>query len=145
MMNIVMIHGPNTRLFDSRGEIYGKLSFDELVNECNSHADDLGMEIEHYSSNAEHELIEKVHTLINTCSGVIINAGGYTHTSIALADALEMLRCPVIEVHASNIFKREEFRHHSYISRIASGVICGMGLVSYLSAISALEKMLRTK
>lgn len=139
-MKIQIINGPNLNLLGKREPgIYGSSSFDAYLPVLRERYPDI--EIEYYQSNIEGELIDRMQQTGFTSDGIVLNAGAYTHTSIALHDCIRSLPCPVIEVHISNVHKREEFRHHSYISSACAGVICGFGLDSYRLAIEALREM----
>ena len=137
-MKILIINGPNlNRLGRREPGIYGQESFDSFLPRLQSRYPDI--EIAYYQSNIEGELINKMQEVgFGNCDGIVLNAGAYTHTSIALHDCIRSLQCPVIEVHISNVHQREEFRHHSMISSACRGVICGFGLDSYRLAIEAL-------
>lgn len=136
-MKIQIINGPNLNLLGVREPgIYGSDSFESYLKTLR--ADYPNVQIEYYQSNVEGELIDKLQEVGFTFDGVILNAGAYTHTSIALQDCLRSLRCPAVEVHISNVHKREEFRHHSFLSCACLGVICGFGLDSYRLALEAL-------
>lgn len=138
---ILILNGPNLNLLGSREpEIYGHETLADIERLAVAHGSSLSLEVDFRQSNDEAELIGWVQQARGAFHGVIINAAGYTHTSIALLDALLATGLPVIEVHLSNIFAREEFRHHSYISRAAKGVICGFGSKGYLMALEALAK-----
>ena len=131
-MRIQIINGPNLNLLGQREPgIYGSSSFDEYLPKLQQRFPDV--ELSYYQSNVEGELINKLQEV-----GIVLNAGAYTHTSIALQDCIRSLKCPVIEVHISNVHQREEFRHKSLISCACKGVICGFGLDSYRLAIEAL-------
>ena len=137
-MKIQIINGPNLNMLGRREPgIYGQESFDDFLPRlCAQYPDD---EIAYYQSNIEGELINKMQEVgFGQYDGIVLNAGAYTHTSIALHDCIRSLQCPVIEVHISNVHQREEFRHHSMISSACRGVICGFGLDSYRLAIEAL-------
>ena len=141
MKKIQIINGPNLNLLGQREPgIYGSSSFEQYLTELRDRYPDV--EISYYQSNVEGELINKMQeagfTQQPPCDGIVLNAGAYTHTSIALQDCIRSLRCPVVEVHISNVHKREEFRHHSYISCACLGVICGFGLDSYRLGVEAL-------
>ena len=123
--------------------IYGRDTLDDIEKACKEKAAELGLEVDFRQSNREGELVEWAQIAGQWFAGIIVNAAGYTHTSVALLDALLVSGLPVIEVHLSNIFRREEFRHHSYISRAANGVICGFGLNGYLLALDAMAKLIR--
>ncbi len=137
-MKIQIINGPNLNLLGVREPgIYGSESFEVFLPKLQERYPDI--EIDYYQSNVEGELINKMQEVGFTCDGIVLNAGAYTHTSIALHDCIRSLRCPVIEVHISNVHQREEFRHKSMISAACKGVICGFGLDSYRLAIEALR------
>jgi len=123
--------------------IYGKDTLDDIEKACKAKAAELGLEIDFRQSNREGELVEWAQIAGHWFKGIIVNAAGYTHTSVALLDALMVSGLPVIEVHLSNIFRREEFRHQSYVSRAATGVICGFGLKGYVLALDAMAKLVR--
>lgn len=136
-MKILILNGPNLNLLGVREPgIYGDSSFEAYLPKLRQSFPDV--EIEYYQSNIEGEMINKLQEVGFTYDGVVLNAGAYTHTSIALHDCIRSLRCPVIEVHISNVHTREEFRHHSMISAACRGVICGFGLDSYRLGVSAL-------
>ena len=140
---ILIVNGPNLNTLGSREpEIYGTETLADIDAACKKTASCLGLEVECFQSNHEGELVTKIQEAAKAHAGIIINAGAYTHTSIAIMDALLTLKLPIIEVHMSNIFRREEFRHESYISKTAKGVICGFGSNSYHLAISAMAKLL---
>lgn len=137
-MRIFILNGPNLNLLGEREPaVYGRTTLLDIERACRTRAADLGASIEFRQSNAEGELIDWVHAARHDADALIINAGAYTHTSIALLDALLALSIPVIEVHLSNIFRREPFRHHSYVSQAATGLICGLGAQGYELAIDA--------
>jgi 3-dehydroquinate dehydratase-2 len=136
-MKIQIVNGPNLNLLGTREPgIYGTSSFDQYLPQLQTRYPEV--EISYYQSNIEGELINKMQEVGFICDGIVLNAGAYTHTSIALQDCIRSLKCPVIEVHISNIHTREEFRHKSLISCACKGVICGFGLDSYRLAIEAL-------
>ena len=138
---IAIINGPNINLTGERETgIYGADSLEGINRAIEEHARALGLECSFFQSNSEGAIIDRLHAMRHECDGVIINAGAYTHTSIALQDCIRSLKCPVIEVHISNVHKREEFRHHSMISCACLGVIAGFGLDSYRLAIEAIVK-----
>ena len=140
-MSILVLHGPNLNLLGAREpEIYGSLDFSSLCAKIQNHATKLGREIFQHQSNHEGELIDFIHSYDERIKGIVINPGAYTHTSIALRDALLAVNKPFIEVHLSNIYARETFRHHSYFSDIAVGQIVGLGVDGYLTAISVLHR-----
>ena len=137
-MKICIINGPNLNLTGKREpETYGKIGFDEFIPALQMEFPQV--ELEYFQSNVEGELINKIQEAGFGCDGIVLNAGAYTHTSVAIGDAVKSVRTPVIEVHMSNIWAREEFRHKSFISGAARGVIAGFGLGSYrLALISVL-------
>lgn len=137
-MKILIINGPNLNLLGIREPgIYGTTSFDDYLPKLREMY--AGMEIDYYQSNVEGELINKLQEEGFRADGIVLNAGAYTHTSIALADCISSLKAPVIEVHISNVHRREEFRHRSMISAACMGVVCGFGLDSYRLAVEALR------
>ena len=139
MKSILILNGPNLNLLGRREPgIYGARSFEAYFEElCQQYPD---VELTYFQSNHEGALIDKLHEVGFTADGVVLNAGAYTHTSIALHDAIRAITTPVVEVHISNVHQREEFRHHSCISAACRGVICGFGLDSYRLAVEALVK-----
>ena len=138
-MKVQIINGPNINLLGKREpDIYGSRSFEDYLVELRQAYPDV--EMDYYQSNCEGELIDKIQEVGFTVDGIILNAGAYTHTSIALQDAIRAISSPVIEVHISNVHQREEFRHRSMISCACIGVICGFGLDSYRLAVEALLK-----
>lgn len=140
---IYIINGPNLNLLGTREpEIYGRTTLGEIETLCAERAKGHGLDIVFLQSNKEGELVEFLQEARAMASGVIINAAGYTHTSVAILDALQMLNPPVIEVHLSNPARREEFRHLSYVARAATGSITGLGVNSYLLAIDAVAAIL---
>ena len=139
-MKIQIINGPNINLLGKREpSIYGSQSFEDYLEELKARYPNVTFE--YYQSNVEGEMINKIHEVGFDFDGIILNAGAYTHTSIALQDAIRAIKSPVIEVHISNVHKREEFRHKSMISCACVGVICGFGLNSYRLAVEALMDM----
>jgi len=135
-VTIVVLNGPNLgRLGRREPEVYGSLSHDDLVAMIEAEAAQLGVSVVVRQSDSEAQLLEWVHDAADAADPVIINAGALTHTSIALRDACAELRAPLIEVHISNVHAREEFRHHSYLSGVATGVIVGLGVQGYLLAL----------
>ena len=140
---IIIINGPNINLLGEREKSqYGKLTFEELKNKCLSRSSDLKVEIEFYQSNIEGELVTKIQESRNKFDGIIINAAGFTHTSVSIRDALEIVKKPKIELHISNIYKREVFRQKSLISDVVNGIICGFGINGYILAINAMHELL---
>ena len=136
MKKLIIVNGPNLNLLGKREpNIYGSLTFTEFFDEVKRKYP--GVELEYYQSNIEGEIIDKLHEVGFSYDGIILNAGAYTHTSIGIGDAIKGIETPVVEVHISNTFGREEFRHHSYLSPNAKGVILGFGLQSYELAIQS--------
>ena len=144
-LKILVLNGPNLDLLGEREpELYGRTTLAELERSCVEAGAELGLLVRCAQSNHEGALIEHVHAARATTAGLVINAGAYSHTSIALADALASYPSPIVEVHLSNIFAREPFRHHSYVSALARGVICGLGAEGYRLALTALATTLRS-
>lgn len=136
-MKIQIVNGPNLNLLGVREPgTYGSESFESYLAKLREQYPDV--EIEYYQSNVEGELINKIQEVGFSFDGIVLNAGAYTHTSIALHDCIRAIKCPVVEVHISNVHQREDFRHHSFISAACKGVICGFGLNSYRLAIEGL-------
>lgn len=145
MISAYILNGPNLNLLGHREpDIYGTLTLEAIESSCQAHADRIGMAIESKQSNHEGALIDWIHEADKKSHGVILNAGAYTHTSIALHDAIRSVSIPVIEVHLSNIHARESFRHKSYISPVASGIIVGFGASGYCLALDALHHLITT-
>ena len=137
MKKIIIINGPNLNLLGKREpEIYGTQTFEDIFNQLKKTFNQV--ELFYYQSNVEGELINKLHDVGFSFDGIVLNAGAYTHTSVAIADAIKAIKTPVVEVHISNTFAREPFRHHSYISPVAKGIIVGFGFQSYHLAIQSL-------
>ncbi|MEY4699985.1 MAG: type 3-dehydroquinate dehydratase [Pseudomonadota bacterium] len=142
-MQIALINGPNLNLLGKRRpDVYGSESLDDIVNSVTQRAKDWKFAVWAYQSNGEGDLVSAIQEATKTCSGIIINPAAYSHTSIAIRDALEASELPVIEVHISNVFAREPFRHHSMISAVARGVIVGLGAKGYVLAVDALGQLL---
>ena len=142
MQKITVIHGPNLNLLGRREpEIYGAATLEEIDAQLNELATELGQQLRILQSNGEGEIVSAIHEAGLWANGLVINAGAYTHTSLAIADAIQGVRLPTVEVHLSNIYAREPFRHHSYLSRVCVGQICGFGAQSYLLALRALRAM----
>lgn len=143
---IAVLNGPNLNLLGSREpDTYGTTTLKEIESLVASQAKKHGLESEFRQTNIEGELVDWVQQAGNHCAGIILNAAAYTHTSIALHDAVSAVCAPVIEVHLSNVFARETYRHHSFISDVAAGVICGFGATGYVLAVDAIASMLRGK
>ena len=138
---ILVLHGPNLNLLGIREpDVYGHKTLDEVNASIQTKANELGITVDCRQSNSEGELVTWIQQARGDAAAIIINAGAYTHTSIAIADALQAVELPIYEVHLSNIFQRENFRHHSYISDLAVAVICGLGPDGYLYALTAATK-----
>ncbi len=141
---IIIINGPNINLLGEREQSqYGKLSFDDLKLKCSEYAESQKVIIEFYQSNVEGEIVNKIQNSRKEYDGVIINAAGFTHSSVSIRDALEIVKKPKIELHISNIYKREEFRQKSLISGVVDGIICGLGVYGYILAINAIQELLK--
>lgn len=146
MTKILIINGPNLNVLHLRNkEIYGNFSLDKIMQDCQELAREIKVEVDFFQSNIEGEIINSIHQAINKFDGIIINPAGFTHSSVAIRDALEIFTGKKIEIHLSNIFKREEFRHHSYISAVVDGIISGLGAQGYSLAILALNQMIDIK
>ena len=146
MKKIIILNGPNLNLLGEREKNqYGSFALSDVEKKCNEFADKNNLSISFYQSNIEGELVEKIQNSRNDQNGLIINAGGYTHTSVAIHDALKIIKLPIIELHISNIYNREDFRHKSLISKVANGVICGFGIHSYTMALEAMKKYLNNE
>jgi len=141
--NIIIINGPNLNLLGEREQSqYGSITFDELKKNCSNKVKELGINMDFTQSNIEGEIVTSIQDARNKYDGIIINAAGFSHTSVSIRDALSIFKKPIIELHISNIYKREEFRHKSLLSDIATGVICGMGANGYILAINAMHDLL---
>ena len=142
--NIIIINGPNLNLLGEREQSqYGSITFDKLRENCLNKAKELNVNLDFFQSNIEGEIVTAIQEFKDKSDGIIINAAGFTHTSVAIRDALDIYKKPIIELHISNIYKREEFRHKSLISDIASGGIFGLGDNGYILAIIAIQNMLQ--
>ena len=145
MTSLLILNGPNLNLLGQRQpEIYGHMTLADVRELCDKKAKKLGIDIEFEQTNHEGRMVDLIQAAKTTHDGIILNAGAYTHTSIALFDALTSVEMPAIELHLSNVFSRESFRHHSYISNVAIGVICGFGAHGYPVAIDAMLAHLQT-
>ena len=143
MKKIIILNGPNLNLLGEREKShYGNFTLKDVEKTCKEFAKKNNLDLSFFQSNIEGELVEKIQESRNDQDGLVINAGGYTHTSVAIHDALKILRIPIIELHISNIYNREEFRHKSLISKLAKGVICGFGAEGYTMALSSMKKFL---
>ena len=144
--NIIIINGPNLNLLGEREQSqYGSITFGKLKENCLSKAKDLNINLEFSQSNIEGEIVTTIQEAKSKFDGIIINAAGFTHTSVAIRDALDIYKKPIIELHISNIYKREEFRHKSLISDIATGGIFGLGDNGYILAIIAMQKLIKNE
>ena len=143
-MNIIIIlNGPNLNLLGEREKNqYGSFTLQDIEKKCKDFSTQNDIKLSFFQSNIEGELVEKIQNSRINHDGLIINAGGYTHTSVAIHDALKILKIPIIELHITNIYNREEFRHKSLISKIAKGVICGFGAEGYIMSLNAINKFL---
>ena len=142
--NIIIINGPNINLLGDRDKsIYGSDSYEDLIKNCKFEASKKNINIEFYQSNIEGELVTKIQECRKIYDGMIINAAAFTHTSVAIRDALSLFKKPCIEMHISNVHKREEFRHKSLISDVVTGIICGLGTNGYILAINAMHELLK--
>ena len=144
--NIKIINGPNINLLGEREQSqYGSITFERLKNNCLNKAKELNIDLDFSQSNIEGEIVSSIQKAKSEFDGIIINAAGFTHTSVAIRDALDIYKKPIIELHISNIYKREEFRHKSLISDIATGGIFGLGDNGYILAIIAMQNMLKNE
>ena len=146
MKKIIILNGPNLNLLGEREKNqYGNVTLEDIKNNCIEYAVKNEIKLSFYQSNIEGELVNQIQKSRNDQNGLIINAGGYTHTSVAIHDALKILKIPIIELHISNIYNREDFRHKSLISKVAKGVICGFGADGYVMSIKAMSKFLKNE
>ena len=145
MMNkIIILNGPNLNLLGEREkEKYGNITLKDIESNCNEFAKKNNIDLSLFQSNIEGEMVEEIQKARNTQNGLIINAGAYTHTSVAIHDALKILKIPIIELHITNIYNREEFRHKSLISKIATSILCGFGTDGYIMALHAMKNYLK--
>ena len=142
---ILVVNGPNLNMLGVREPaVYGRATLADVEKLCRRHARPLGLALDFRQSNHEGEMVTWIQESRKGHAGIVINAGAYTHTSIAILDALQTTELPVIEVHLSNIYRREEFRHHSYVSLAARAVICGLGPAGYRVALEAMAEILQT-
>tara|TARA_Y100000590_G_C15522892_1_gene940081 strand:+ start:68 stop:517 length:450 start_codon:yes stop_codon:yes gene_type:complete len=143
---ILVINGPNLNLLGSREkEKYGNISLEDIRKSCEIHSKKIGLEVEFKQSNVEGEIVNFIQESRKKYGGIIINAGGYTHTSVAILDALLAVKKPTIELHITNIYKREEFRHKSLISKAADGIICGLGSEGYIMALNGIKRIIKNE
>ena len=146
MNKIIILNGPNLNLLGEREKNqYGSFTLKDIEKNCNDFAKTNDISLSLFQSNIEGELVNKIQSSRENQDGLIINAGGYTHTSVAILDALKILKIPIIELHISNIYNREEFRHKSLISKVAKGVICGFGAAGYIMSLKAMNKLLNNE
>ena len=146
MNNIIIINGPNLNLLGEREQSqYGSITFDQLKKQCIDHSKKIRINADFFQSNIEGEIVNKIQDSRKSHDGIIINAAGYTHTSVSIRDALDVFKKPIIELHISNIYKREEFRHKSLISDVVTGGIFGLGAEGYILAIISLQKILENE
>ena len=143
---IIIINGPNLNLLGEREQSqYGSTSFEQLKQNCIKKAKELNLEVNFTQSNIEGELVNIIQDARKNYDGMIVNAAGFTHTSVAIRDALDLFKKPIIELHISNIYKREEFRQKSLISDVVTGIICGLGSDGYILAINAMQELLKNE
>jgi 3-dehydroquinate dehydratase II len=141
---IIVINGPNLNLLGEREkEKYGSVSLLDIEKNCLEQSKRINLEVTFFQSNIEGEIVNTIQESRNKYSGIIINAAGYTHTSVSILDALSVLKIPIIELHITNIYNREEFRHKSLISKVASGIICGFGTNGYIMALDAMKTIIK--
>ena len=144
MSKIIILNGPNLNLLGEREkDQYGNITLKDIENNCKDFAEKNKIKLSFYQSNIEGELVNEIQKSRNNQDGMIINAGGYTHTSVAIHDALKILKIPIIELHISNVYNREDFRHKSLISKVAKGVICGFGANGYLMSLQAINRLIK--
>jgi 3-dehydroquinate dehydratase-2 len=140
---VYVLNGPNLNLLGTRQpEIYGRETLADIEAECRRAGANLGLEIEFRQTNAEFQLIDWIHEARQRAAGIIINPAAWSHTSVAVLDALNACEFPILEVHITNIHKREEFRHHSFVSQVATGVVCGFGTQGYILSIERLARLI---
>ena len=146
MSKVIIINGPNLNLLGEREQTqYGSKDYKYLEEICQNRSKDLNLDIEIIQSNIEGEIVNIIQKARNTHDGIIINAAGYSHTSVAIRDALSIFKKPIIEIHISNIYKREDFRHKSLISAVVTGIICGLGVNGYILAINSMHQLLKNE
>ena len=142
-LNILFLNGPNLNLLGQREQSqYGSITYEELKKKCEEKCEELDLKVEFIQSNVEGEMVSIIQSANEKFDGIIINAAAFTHTSVAIHDALKSLDIPKIELHISNIYKREEFRHKSLISNVVDGIICGLGTNGYKLALKGLKNIL---
>ena len=146
MNKIIILNGPNLNLLGEREKNqYGTFTLKDIEKNCKEYANQNKINLSLFQSNIEGELVDQIQTSRDSQDGLIINAGGYTHTSVAIHDALKILKIPIIELHITNIYNREEFRHKSLISKIAKGVICGFGIEGYIMSLKAMGELIKNE
>ena len=144
MYKIIILNGPNLNLLGEREKNqYGSFTLKEVEKSCIEYSNQNKIDLTFFQSNIEGEIVNKIQDSRKSCDGIIINAAGYTHTSVSIRDALDVFKKPIIELHISNIYKREEFRQKSLISGIVTGIICGLGSNGYILAINAMHVLLK--
>ena len=140
---ILVINGPNLNLLGTREkDKYGNASLTDIQKKCENYSKKIGLQVDFKQSNVEGEIVNFIQNTKDNHHGIIINAGGYTHTSVAILDALLAVKKPTIELHITNIYKREDFRHKSLISKAADGIICGLGVDGYIMALDGIKKII---
>ena len=140
---ILVINGPNLNLLGTREkDKYGSTSLTDIQKKCENYSKKIGLQVDFKQSNVEGEIVNFIQNTKDNHRGIIINAGGYTHTSVAILDALLAVKKPTIELHITNIYKREDFRHKSLISKAADGIICGLGVDGYIMALDGIKKII---
>lgn len=143
---VLILNGPNLNMLGSRQtDVYGRETLSDIEESCHRHGQSLGLETDCRQSNSEGQLVDWIQAARKDHSGIVINPGAYSHTSIAIMDALLAAELPVVEVHLSNIHRREAFRHQSYVSKVADAVLCGLGSQGYLFALDAMARRLNTQ
>ena len=146
MNKIIILNGPNLNLLGEREKSqYGSFTLKDVEQKCNNYAERNNIKLSFFQSNIEGELVDQIQNSRKNQDGLIINAGGYTHTSVAIHDALKILKIPIIELHISNIYNREDFRHKSLISKVAKSVICGFGADGYTMSLKAMIRFLKNE
>ena len=144
MNKIIILNGPNLNLLGEREkDQYGNVTLKDIENECKKYAEKNKILLSFFQTNIEGELVDQIQDSRKSQDGLIINAGGYTHTSVAIHDALKILKIPIVELHISNVYNREDFRHKSLISKVANGIICGFGASGYLMSLQAITRLLK--
>ena len=146
VQKILVINGPNLNLLGTREkEKYGNVSLADIQKKCETHSKKIGLQVDFKQSNVEGEIVNFIQDTKEKHQGIIINAGGYTHTSVAILDALLAVKKPTIELHITNIYKREDFRHKSLISKAADGIICGLGVDGYIMALDGIKEIIKNE